>query len=243
MPYSEHRDLERIQARINEYTGVISDLLFTGTGLNDISVSGTLNSAVGPILFRVQITENGTDFDYFKWSKNGGRTWHATNVPIGSADTWIGLDDGIRIKFTYAGGHNVKQHTIGDYWDFTVNPPHTSEQRKMAYDWVNDRLRSKMTVPISSPSETIILAEANYACFLILRANDDPQAAQYETAAEKLVSQYIEDVLEANLQSTPKSNSKDVQPVFSRGKYDFDGNLLGPTMGRRDGYSGNLDNW
>jgi len=243
MPYSEHRDLEKINIKVNEYTGIISDLLFTGSGLNDISVNGTLNSAVSPILFRVQITKNGTDFDYFKWSKNGGRTWHATEVPIGSADTWIGLDDGIQVKFTYAGGHNVKQHTVGDYWDFTVDPPHTSEQRKMAYDWVNDQFRPKMTVPVSSPSETVIMAEAAYACFLILRANDDPAADRYLTDAERLVAKYIETTLENALQSMPKTNTTDVQPVFTRGKYDWNGNLLGPTMGHRDRTRGNLDAW
>jgi len=242
MSYSEHMDLQLLCARIDEYTCSISDLLFTGSGLNDITVGGII-TALRPLRFRLEITENGTDFDYFKWSKNGGRAWHATNVPIGSADTYIELDEGVKVKFTYAGGLNVKQHTVRDYWEWTANPVHSAEERRMAYDWVNDRLRSKMSTPVGSPSNVVVLAEANYACYVILRANGDPDAPMFRTEADSLISQYIKNELEAGTQSGPSTNSSDIMPVFTRGKKDWDRVTVGETMGRRSGYAGNLDDW
>lgn len=242
MPYSEHRDLQKLHHKIDQYTCHIAGLKFTGSGLNDITVSGTI-TAKQPISFKLEITDNGTDFDYFKWSKTAGRSWHATDVPIAADDVYIDLDEGVQVKFKYAGGHNIRSHTVGDCWEWVAYPVHSSEERKMAYDWLNDQLEAYMTTPVSSPSESVILAEATYACYLILRANGDPDADKFRIDTQDLIRSYIETRQKVNQQNSPTSDSENVRPVFTRGKRDFDGNIVGETMGRSSGWSGNLDRW
>ena len=85
--------------------------VFSGTGTDDLSVSGNHN---GPITddYVVEIDAGGTPGTY-KWSRDGGSTWVATGiVPTGSAQL---LENGIYVSIP-AG----TAHTLGDNWTIDV---------------------------------------------------------------------------------------------------------------------------
>jgi hypothetical protein len=87
-----------------------NDATFTGTGLNDLSVSGEY-TAKTRVTFRIQIDGNGTP-DTFKWSIDDGATWEDETVAVTAGA--ILLSDGISVTFAATTGH-----TIGDYWEVT----------------------------------------------------------------------------------------------------------------------------
>lgn len=231
--YSEHRSLKQLHKKIDEYTSLYTNIEFLGSGLNDLSMEGAV-FAFKPIHVQIKISSADVKIDFFDWSDDSGRTWRATNVLITGNHQTIGY--GIKVQFD-----EVKGHTVGDLWKFTASPPESLEERAIAYDWVNDLLRSHVTTPISSPSKVIVSAEANYAVFLILRNNDDPNAAGFRTEAENLLAQYI--AAEEATHGGPAANSENVLPQFTRSKFDFDDNLVGRTMGRTERYRGSLDDW
>jgi len=89
----------------------IGTVVFTGTGLNDLTASGNYNGTFDG-QFVVKIDSTGTP-DTFRWSKDGGTSWEATNVPItGSAQR---LSDGVHVTFAATTGH-----TLNDYWTIPV---------------------------------------------------------------------------------------------------------------------------
>jgi phage tail sheath gpL-like len=89
----------------------ISITVFSGTGNNDMTVSGSYNGNVNKS-FEVRIDSTGTP-DTFEWSSDGGITWVATTVSItGVAQV---LSDGISITFAGTTGH-----VIGDKWTFNA---------------------------------------------------------------------------------------------------------------------------
>ncbi|TAL46336.1 MAG: hypothetical protein EPN91_00455 [Salinibacterium sp.] len=87
-------------------------VIFTGTGLDDLTAGGTYDTPSVQAVFDVEIDANGTP-DTFKWRKNGG-TW-TTDVEItGTAQT---LSNGVTILFAATTGH-----TVGDSWQITESP-------------------------------------------------------------------------------------------------------------------------
>jgi len=95
-------------------TATITPVIFTGTGLNDATSGGAFTGVVS-VDYRVEI-DAAASTDTFKWSDDGGTTWKATGVAItGVAQA---LNEGVTITFAATTGH-----TLGDYWDFTGNPP------------------------------------------------------------------------------------------------------------------------
>ena len=84
---------------------------FSGTGNDDLSVSGNFNGVWSNTL-RVRIDGTGTP-DTFEWSIDGGSTWEAQDVDCSTSP--ILLMDGIYITFGDSGSH-----TLGDYWDMAV---------------------------------------------------------------------------------------------------------------------------
>ena len=79
--------------------------VFTGSGLDDLTSSGTYTGAEDA-LFQVEIDATGTP-DTFKWRKDAG-SW-TTGVGItGSAQS---LSEGVSIIFGATTGH-----TVTDYW-------------------------------------------------------------------------------------------------------------------------------
>ncbi len=93
--------------------GRISTTTFTGSGLNDLTPSGTWTGTdVSTDTYTIIIDSTGTP-DTFEWQKNGGA--FTTGVAITGA---VQIPtDGVRIKFTSTTGH-----TLGDQWVITVTP-------------------------------------------------------------------------------------------------------------------------
>ena len=84
--------------------GVIT---FTGSGLNDLVVSGTPTER-----HKVQVQVDGIgEVDTFKWSLDEGETWEAELVAM--ATTAQELQDGIYVAWAAKTGH-----TLGEHWDF-----------------------------------------------------------------------------------------------------------------------------
>lgn len=84
---------------------------FTGSGLNDMTVSGTYTGSTN-MSVRVEIDGTGTP-DTIKYSYDGGTTWHATTIKV---DTTMYLNYGITLTFGAVTGH-----TSTDRWDFTAS--------------------------------------------------------------------------------------------------------------------------
>lgn len=92
----------------------IGTLAFTGTGLDDATVSGEYHGNEMGIDLRVQIDGTGTP-DTFKWSKDGGSNWEATTAAVTGSPQH--LFDNVWVDFGATTGH-----TSGDRWDCTVDP-------------------------------------------------------------------------------------------------------------------------
>lgn len=88
---------------------------FVGTGLNDLTSGGTYTGGGTDRYFRIQIDSSEPPPDKFKWSKDGGLTWDASNVDItGTEQT---LSDGVTVTFGATAGH-----AVDDLWIFTAGP-------------------------------------------------------------------------------------------------------------------------
>ena len=85
---------------------------FTGSGSNDLSVSGTFVFE-GKKTYIVKI--DGTGPETITWSENGGVTWEATGVAI-SAGVPIVLSEGISVTFVAAAGH-----VLNDQWEIAAS--------------------------------------------------------------------------------------------------------------------------
>jgi hypothetical protein len=80
---------------------------FTGSGLDDLTVSGEYTAGIG-LTIRVQIDGEGTP-DTFKWSQDGGSTWSQEYLQAGES---VAIPFGIILEWAASAGH-----TSGDYWD------------------------------------------------------------------------------------------------------------------------------
>lgn len=115
----------------------VQTAVFTGTGLNDLTTSGTFT---GNTITNYVVEIDGVfTTNTFKWSNDNGVTFQATNVPITGSDQL--LENGVMIKFTATTGHTLQDKWIfnsapndtwifsahpNDRWDFTVSPPTVS---------------------------------------------------------------------------------------------------------------------
>lgn len=242
MSYSDHDQLKKLYDKIDEYVCSFTDRRFTpggGTGgVNDLTLSGII-TALFPIDFRIEIESGCTTF---RWSDTGGSLWKSSSVSLAvyAGDTAVEIVHGTKILFSLV---DSSHRNAGDKWDFTARGPNSKIERAMAYDWINDRLRGTISVPISDPSDSVIFAEANYAAFLILRAQDDPAYTSFRSEAIRLISSIKTEDMGVSKRGGPIANSAGVCPEFTRTKYDYDGNLLGRAMGRFDGVKGSLEDW
>ena len=189
--YSTHDDLKQLHEDIDELTSKISDLVFSGTGPNDlvptILPERNIITAADVVKFYILIQTIGTTVNKFRWSDQGHPAdWVGDNIII-TGDVQR-LNYGVGIQFTESFGH-----VLDDYWRFSLNPPDSSDERTMAYNWVNDRLKQHIATPISSPTQTIVLAEANYAISLILRAKKRPTFFEgFRDEAVRLINELLE---------------------------------------------------
>ncbi len=94
----------------------ISDITFTGTGLDDAIFTGHYNGTSTNKTFKVKITteSHAQDDDFFRWSTDDFAT-QSDEIEITGNDQE--LEDGISIKFNAVSGH-----TLNDVWSGTASP-------------------------------------------------------------------------------------------------------------------------
>lgn len=226
--YSTHSDLQALWSTLDAILGFLSTPVFSGTGtLNDFTINSTFLGDTD-LHYKVEIDGVGPP-NTFKWSEDDGVTWEQEGVTV-TGDEQM-LSHGVTITFGI-----TDSHTVGDAWTFLATAANSDAERAYAYDWLNDALRAVYTVPISSPSQTAILAEASYALFLILNAHDNPAYLNFQSQANNLVSVLLSSQLEESKKGElPLSNTVNAQVEFSQGRYDSNGVLLGD--------HGSLDDW
>lgn len=92
----------------------LSSISFFGSGLDDITLSGTYSGGSNKE-FVIKITTAAAT-DKFKWSSDGGQTFSAETSITGAAQL---LSDGVSVTFGVITGH-----TLNDYWAFqALNNP------------------------------------------------------------------------------------------------------------------------
>jgi hypothetical protein len=109
----------RTKGNIVLTAGVIGSTTLTGTGTDDIQVTGK-PAFTASRSYRIQIDSTS---ETFKWSNDGGSTWEATGISIpGLANKGFytlinaeGEEEGISIRWSSTSGH-----VNGDRWDFTT---------------------------------------------------------------------------------------------------------------------------
>ncbi len=94
--------------RVVDYGVVgINTPVFSGSGLNDLTASGTYIGSTSKD-YRIVIDSPGST-DTFKWSNDGGSTWQATDIDITGSQQI--LEEGLAITFAATTGH-----TLNDKW-------------------------------------------------------------------------------------------------------------------------------
>jgi len=108
--------MHSLQEVYDVIAGTFKTTTFTGTGLDDMSKSGTFTGAAA-LDYRVQIDSVGISPapDTFSWSDDGGVSWDGTLLPITGSAQAIG-SEGVIVSFG-----NTNNHTLGDRWDFSTN--------------------------------------------------------------------------------------------------------------------------
>ena len=103
-----------LSTKSTEATCINNDT-FTGSGLNDLTVTGyNANTSSGEVgrSYKVQIDSQGTP-DTFKWSRDGGSNWKSTSVGITGSSQILEGD----VAVTFA---TTNTHTTGDSCTFTA---------------------------------------------------------------------------------------------------------------------------
>lgn len=91
-----------------EWLGV----MFTGSGLNDLTADVSNYTGQGSTHFAVRIQNAGPDPNHIEISDDGGTTWSAP-LPISNP---VDMGQGVNASFGSTGGH-----TFGNRWDWTAN--------------------------------------------------------------------------------------------------------------------------
>jgi phage tail sheath gpL-like len=88
----------------------LSTPIFTGTGLNDLTISGTYTGTTNKV-YIIEINTAATP-DTFNWSDNDGSTWTSAVAMTGSPQL---LSNGVSVDFAATTGH-----TDEDSWTFNA---------------------------------------------------------------------------------------------------------------------------
>lgn len=146
---------------------------------------------------------------------------------------------------TYSTDADLDQlfHGIATTPGFSLSLSDFEFERLKAQDWVNDNLRDRYTVPFTGTvSKSIMLAEANYAIGIILKANSTTAGFEFATyqpffqEAKSLINklrQYATGPDGSVEKDTIKNTNVGVEPVVALSKRDRDGNRLNPGLADR----------
>jgi len=188
MSYSTHLDLKQLHEQIDELTTKITGLRFWGNGPNDmipvIVSQRNIAVATNDINFKVMISAVSLTVNKMNWSEDGGTSWRGQNIVITGEEQL--LNYGVAVKFI-----RQYRHVLNDYWTFTVEAANSDDERATAYNWVNDRLEPHITTPVSSPSETLVMAEACFAVSIILRYKGLDLAESFRSEATRLIDEFL----------------------------------------------------
>lgn len=111
----DERNLYFRLGKNSQYTalGKLSDPIFSGTGVDDLTASGSFAESAD-VHFVVEIDGGDpTSPNTFKWSDDGGETWDATGVAITGAPQLLGHNVSVTLAATTG-------HVTGDRWTFTA---------------------------------------------------------------------------------------------------------------------------
>ncbi len=97
---------------ITNASSTIGTPVFAGTGINDLSASGTYTGEINRT-YRIEIDSTG-GLDTFRWSDDNGNTYVANNVQITGGSQL--LNNGVFITFI-----NTSGHTLNDAWTVTIS--------------------------------------------------------------------------------------------------------------------------
>ena len=187
MSYSSNTDISNLVDVVEfDFSWEFSAVTFYGSGLNDMTLSAAANQGKTnldePQSIVVEIINIDGAADVYRVSRDDGVEWGSIGaIPASLISDDIGF--GIRVDWGAVTGH-----TKGNFWKFTATPITPSAYRDFAYDWLNDSLEQTHDVPFDDPSKTIILTEATYAIYLILRKADDPRYTAFRAEAYRLLA-------------------------------------------------------
>lgn len=99
---------------ITDATSFISDPVFTGAGIDDMTTGGTyIGTANKQYVVEIDYAGTGGVADRFRWSNTNGSTWNTSHVTITGLDQTI--EEGITVNFQHTTGH-----TLNDKWAFST---------------------------------------------------------------------------------------------------------------------------
>jgi len=91
---------------------VMSPVVFTGIGQNDIAIDDSGYSGTGTTSYAVRIQNPGPTPNQIEFSSDGGSSWSA---PVEMVTSGLDIGNGVTIGFAALGGH-----TFDDKWEWTV---------------------------------------------------------------------------------------------------------------------------
>jgi len=116
---------------LEETEQALADIHYAGSGLNDFTAGGTIDSGT-ELVFRIVITATGTP-DTFKWKASDDLAYTEGVLITGAAQT---LSEGLEITFVATTGH-----TLLDEWHVDTKLPETKFDHR--YRLPNDFLLGK----------------------------------------------------------------------------------------------------
>lgn len=134
-------------------------------------------------------------------------------------------------------------HDIATTPGFASGESDFAKEIALATDWVNDNLRDRYDdLPFSSASKTVVLAEANYAVGIILKANSTTEGFEFATynpffqEAKTLINKlrlFATGPDGSVEKDTIQNTNTGVEPLAAISKLDRDGKRLNPGLADR----------
>lgn len=144
---------------LQDLPGEREPTVFVGSGLNNLTVSGTFSSTAASIVYEVEINTVGAT-DTFRYRENGG-DWS------GNISANVGITtSGLTISFASAGGH-----TLNDRWFILAHSPDSTVRDD---DWIRlwirvDRPERLIYMQIDFDLDTTVVTDAFRRNFFSVR--------------------------------------------------------------------------
>lgn len=146
-------------------------------------------------------------------------------------------------RYTVDGDLDQLFHDIATVPGYASGESDFDKEAGKAYDWVNDNLRDRYTVPFTGTiSNIVLLAEANYVVGLILKANSIVAGFEFATynpffqEAKSLINKLrlFATGPDGSVEKDTIQNTKTgVEPAVALSTFDRDGNRINPGLANR----------